>query len=384
MFRADAQVAIVIVTYNGRALLERFFGTVVNAATVARTPTAVYVVDNASDDDSVAWLRERFPAVRVIASRTNLRWGPGNNLGARMAAAEHPNLRWLVFLNNDVAVEPDFVDGIVAVPDDPAIGIAGVRARFWYPALVLRLALGDGVSPQTTTGSLAVTLANLGDERSARVWCDAPALAEGGLVVAGPTTLQVPVDAGRAGAVTLAVRHRCDDEARMLLRVESRAGQKTCALGFNETRTLTIPFGADDSQPVINNAGSFIDARAGECGDIGINEVDAGRYDHGRYVDAICGVAMAVRAPVFLRLRGFDPAYQLYYEDSDLCARAARLGYRCWYNPCVTIRHLHSASSVERSPQWHEFVRASGALFRKRFAGDARLDAFCAGRSLCQ
>jgi N-acetylglucosaminyl-diphospho-decaprenol L-rhamnosyltransferase len=60
----------------------------------------VLVVDNGSSDDSAAFVRARWPAVRVLETGSNLGFAEGNNRGAREALGD-----WLVFLNNDT--EPD-------------------------------------------------------------------------------------------------------------------------------------------------------------------------------------------------------------------------------------------------------------------------------------
>jgi GT2 family glycosyltransferase len=101
-------VSIVIPTWNGRHLLERFLPSVVAAASTYRqTPGAaveIVVVDDGSTDDSVAWLTERSRSsdvpIRVVVNDRNLGFGAACNRG--VSAAQHP----LVFLlNNDVAVD---------------------------------------------------------------------------------------------------------------------------------------------------------------------------------------------------------------------------------------------------------------------------------------
>lgn len=62
----------------------------------------VIVVDNASQENPEAMLRERFPEVKIIISQENLGFAGGNNLG--IAAAKG---KYLFFLNNDTEVTPD-------------------------------------------------------------------------------------------------------------------------------------------------------------------------------------------------------------------------------------------------------------------------------------
>ena len=99
--------AIVIPNWNGRDLLEKYLPSVIAAA--ERVPgSEVIVVDNGSTDGSAAFIRERFPKVRVVALATNLGFGGGSNAGFR--AARHDVV---VLLNSDMRVEPDFLQPLL-------------------------------------------------------------------------------------------------------------------------------------------------------------------------------------------------------------------------------------------------------------------------------
>ncbi|MBL8766852.1 MAG: glycosyltransferase family 2 protein [Planctomycetes bacterium] len=85
---------------------------------------AVVVVDNASDDDSVARIKAALPHVKLHVAASNLGYGGGINVGIRLAL-ERGAERVLV-LNNDVEVEPDCVAHLESALDaDDRIGIVG-------------------------------------------------------------------------------------------------------------------------------------------------------------------------------------------------------------------------------------------------------------------
>jgi GT2 family glycosyltransferase len=68
----------------------------------------IIVVDNGSRDDSVDYLKVHFPAVKVVALPKNIRYTGGNNAGVQ--AAKHDIV---VFLNNDMQVDPDFLQPLL-------------------------------------------------------------------------------------------------------------------------------------------------------------------------------------------------------------------------------------------------------------------------------
>src|SRR4051812_26534043 len=67
------------------------------------------LVDNASTDGSVELVRSRHPEVRVLSLPTNLGFGGGNNAGADAATG-----KYVVFLNNDMWVDPGCLRGLVS------------------------------------------------------------------------------------------------------------------------------------------------------------------------------------------------------------------------------------------------------------------------------
>lgn len=89
-------VSAVVCNYNGRGYLEGCL-----ASVLAQHPDEVLVVDDASTDDSVAFVRERFPTVEVLVLERNR--GPCAARNAGMRAAKH---RWVLAVDNDAVLEP--------------------------------------------------------------------------------------------------------------------------------------------------------------------------------------------------------------------------------------------------------------------------------------
>ncbi|MCY4526978.1 MAG: glycosyltransferase family 2 protein [Anaerolineaceae bacterium] len=127
-----ADLGIVILNWNTRDLLRRCLQTVLASEGIERF--RVVVVDNASDDDSVAMLRQEFPQVGVIANAVNSGYPAGNNLGLRQLGFEGAGRirddapRHAMLLNPDTEVPPDALARLVDYMDTrPEIGIAGPR-----------------------------------------------------------------------------------------------------------------------------------------------------------------------------------------------------------------------------------------------------------------
>ncbi len=92
----------------------------------------LWLVDNGSNDDSVATLRCRFPDLTVIESPRNLGFAGGNNLALRkileLEGACQRAGDFVLLLNSDVQVEPDAIATCLEfMAGDPAIGVAGPK-----------------------------------------------------------------------------------------------------------------------------------------------------------------------------------------------------------------------------------------------------------------
>jgi GT2 family glycosyltransferase len=123
-------VSIVIPNWNGLELLTEYFGSVVAAAeeyrAQAKADVEVIVVDDASKDESVRWLRGNFAGhefVKLVELEENLGFLRAANRG--FEAAKHD----VVFLlNNDVRVEPDCIVPLVKHFDDDNVFAVCCRA----------------------------------------------------------------------------------------------------------------------------------------------------------------------------------------------------------------------------------------------------------------
>ena len=101
-------VSVVIPTWNGRELLERFLPTVVRAMEVWPGGGEILVVDDGGTDDTPALLARKFPQVRLLRLEENLGFAGAVNRGVAEAVHEV-----VILLNNDVGVEQNFIGPLV-------------------------------------------------------------------------------------------------------------------------------------------------------------------------------------------------------------------------------------------------------------------------------
>jgi GT2 family glycosyltransferase len=130
-------LVVVIVNWNGRHHLPDCLGSL---AVCGYQPLQVVLVDNGSSDGSVAYVRQAFPSVEILALRENLRWAGANNLLIRRLLQEGIGRRLLLLLNNDTVVLPGSLQRLVAAlvrephawAATPRICYAADPGRAWY------------------------------------------------------------------------------------------------------------------------------------------------------------------------------------------------------------------------------------------------------------
>src|ERR1700756_1272860 len=84
---ANRAATVVIPNWNGRDLLAKYLPSVVEALS-GNPRNEIIVVDNASEDGSADFLRERFPEVRLLQLESNRGFGGGSNAGIEAAGNE--------------------------------------------------------------------------------------------------------------------------------------------------------------------------------------------------------------------------------------------------------------------------------------------------------
>ena len=103
------KTAIVILNWNGRAMMERYLPSVLE---FSRSEAEVIIADNASTDDSMAWLHRQYPRLRVIRLDRNYGFAEGYNRALRQVESEY-----YVLLNSDVEVTHHWLTPLIEEMD---------------------------------------------------------------------------------------------------------------------------------------------------------------------------------------------------------------------------------------------------------------------------
>jgi GT2 family glycosyltransferase len=115
---------------------------------------------------------------------------------------------------------------------------------------------------------------------------------------------------------------------------------------------------------ILQHAGAMIRAN-GLTYHLGVNEEDQGQHDQVLDVDYVMGAALALRGDLAEQLGYLNTQYFMYFEETELCARARRMGYRVRYVPKAVAYHYerHSLSGTPSTKYLWRYHRS-----RYRFA----------------
>jgi GT2 family glycosyltransferase len=103
-------VAVVILNWNGKSFLQKFLPSVLASD---YENLSIIVADNASTDDSVSFLQQKFPQVKIIFNRVNEGFSKGYNTALKQVSADY-----YILLNSDVKVNPGWIAPIILLMEN--------------------------------------------------------------------------------------------------------------------------------------------------------------------------------------------------------------------------------------------------------------------------
>jgi GT2 family glycosyltransferase len=134
------RIAIILLNYNGRSLLEKYLSSI---ESLEYSKYEIFLVDNNSDDSSVEYVRDHHPDVTIVESQKNLGFSQGNNLGA----ANSKDVDYYWFLNTDVRVRTSSLDPLVdRIESEDDVGIVVPQIRNMDDGSIQSLGFKYGIS----------------------------------------------------------------------------------------------------------------------------------------------------------------------------------------------------------------------------------------------
>ncbi len=114
-------LSIIIVNYNVKEFLQNLLHSLQKA--VQNISHEIIVVDNASDDGSIEFIREKFPYVQLISNKSNLGFSKANNEGLKIAKG-----KYLLLINPDTIVSEDTISKMIQfLNNHEDAGLAGCK-----------------------------------------------------------------------------------------------------------------------------------------------------------------------------------------------------------------------------------------------------------------
>ncbi|MFD2614065.1 glycosyltransferase family 2 protein [Paenibacillus gansuensis] len=346
----DYNISIVIVNYNGKKYIDALFDSFLKQDLAELTYEIVFV-DNNSTDDSISYLEDnyaaRFNNLKIVNSKENLGFAGGNNLGVANSSGEY-----IVFLNNDTKVEPDWLLQLYECIRSHNAGIVTSKLIFFYDFVKFNVQTADKfeISNRVSINGHEYKL----DPK----FCKNMLVYDEHSVCFGHSEFYLPL---LQGSVDYDITINAIDVN------QAKATQATFSLGdaafeIGNNILLTETDVASRKLKLLQNVGSGIDSNFNGY-DMGFCEEDHGQYERVYEVETTCGAAMMMKKDVFEKVGGFDNNFFMYYEDTDLAFRVKRQGMKLLYCPTAVVRHIHTGSSKEWSPFFIFHVYRNRMLF---------------------
>ena len=367
-------VSIIIVNFNGKHYLKTCLDAVLDQS-FAKNKYEVLVVDNDSDDNSVSYLKNEYPQVRLIVSGQNLGFAGGNNLGVK-----HTRGEYIALLNNDTKVDKDWLKYLVkAIENDSKLAAVNSKSLLFYPFVTVTIDSETHLRSDFTQSldfkPVGVAIEEVvtkhpGLQRMIQYyrgfykkenddkdqiplrWTD------------GSGELLLAVDPN-SEAVTYTITLRAQrSKSALKTKVSIKVGKMVLSqetLTGHDVKQIKISLDPKKLKKIlqyeVQNAGNVV-FKSGYSRDRGAVvgnkqqyfELDNPYFNQSKYVDALCGVSVILRKKLFTKLGGFDKSFFMYYEDVDLSLKLRRLGYKLGYAPQSILYHIHAGSSGEWSP----------------------------------
>ncbi|MFC9777667.1 glycosyltransferase family 2 protein [Paenibacillus chitinolyticus] len=338
-------ISIIIVNYNGLRYIDQLFQSF-ESLRAEHFNFEIIFVDNHSSDDSITYLKENYAhnSLKIVESDKNLGFAGGNNLGVQHASGDY-----IVFLNNDTKVDPEWLSNLYTCMVEERAGIVTSKLLFFYDFIKIGVHTNDKLIIDNE-----VILNNKTYKLDPK-FCKNMLVYEDHSVCFGHSYFYLPLLDGN-DSYDILIKKK-DPETNGNLFTDNGLEYEP-----GNVIHLSASEAVHSSIRLIQNVGSGIDQGFNGY-DIGFCEEDTGQYEQIREVETTCGAAMMMKKDDFISAGMFDEVFFMYYEDTDLAFRIKKMGKRLIYCPSAVVRHIHTGSSKEWSPFFIFHVYRNRMLF---------------------
>jgi len=114
-------LSIIIVNYNVKEFIQNLLHSIFKAG--CNLKYAIIIIDNASEDGSAEFIKEKFPNVNLIINNKNIGFGKANNIGLSVAKGEY-----ILLVNPDTLIREDTLEKMISFFEtNPDAGLAGCK-----------------------------------------------------------------------------------------------------------------------------------------------------------------------------------------------------------------------------------------------------------------
>lgn len=344
-------VSIIIINYNGKKYIDNLFHSLQQMKTDGIS-YEIIMVNNGNEDHSIEYLKEKFGGMKqlkIVETGGNLGYAGGNNAGAECAEGEY-----LIFLNNDTAVDKEWLIKLFYfIKKMPLCGMANSKVLFFYDFISLNFKTTDKV---ILSSSIKI---NGMDYKIVNKFCKNLLYESEQIVCFGNSEVSIPL-----------LKGDCDSEIEFYC-IEDQGDNSSvicCDQSFflENGKKGSIILKKEEinryKYSLIQNAGSGINENF-DGYDIGFGERDSDKYNQPYEIVSGCGASIIMSREDFIKCGKFDERFFMYYEDSDLSFRIRKLGKKIMFCPYSLVRHIHTGSSEEWSPFFCYQVSRNKLLF---------------------
>ncbi|MBU0975718.1 MAG: glycosyltransferase family 2 protein [Patescibacteria group bacterium] len=340
-------VSIIIPNWNGKHFLKQNMSSVLNQDYPVYS---IFLVDNNSNDgsrDYIRMIQKKHPTkISVIENKTNLGFTGSNNIAVEEIITNEKS-KYIVFLNNDVKVEKEWLSNLITGFTKESIGIVTSKLLYYYPYQRMT------ISVDFETEIRGIQIDDL--------LYPGLIFSEGFRKKGEPLMLPLKLESGKK--YYFAISFKSKKSSTQKIKVDFVGGPIRIDLGkdrivFNKAGNKEVKV---QGKYIIQNAGTKFNKDKKLFEEKKIYE-----FDHelkSQIVDAGNGAGMAVRTVLIKNLGSFKKKYFAYGEDTELSYRLKVNGFKTKFVANAVGYHYLSGSSGKRITSTQTFYGSRNRLW---------------------